>query len=555
MEFTEKGKEILSLAAQFATLDDAPQIYTGHLLKALLAAPESAAKAKLNSVGFGNIKAPKTPKTSKYSVISATEFSPKLRDSINALNANGTISKVGSLELLTALSTAKGTATAEMLKNSGLDIVSTQYVSTTNNTSRRPVTALKTLEKYAVNLCTIRNDACFGREKEIAAASEILLRRRKNNPCLIGEAGVGKTAIAEGIARAIANNTAPSALHGKRIYALDLAALVAGARYRGDFEERVEALFAEVKGDRSIVLFIDEIHTICGAGAAEGAVGLSDIMKPLLARGDISVIGATTRNEYEKYIEKDPALERRFTPVEITEPDTARTLEILHGAKGEYERYHNVSYTDGALSAAVELSDRYLPYRYQPDKALDLIDTAGAANSNTHIQITAEHISALIDNTGLPDTRKILYFGSADKAKEYAKLNCAAYPIIPINGAEYSDSTAVSKLIGAAPGYAGYDDNVSVCAKIRRVPRSVLIISDFQKFAPTVTDVFTGVFRDRKLTDSKGRATDFRSVLIILTTNAKTARHIGFGIDEGGGDVIVEDTLPKGFPDEWREFV
>lgn len=239
-----------------------------------------------------------------------------------------------------------------------------------------------TLAKYGRDLTAAARkgklDPCLCRKKETGRVIEILLRRTKNNPCLVGEPGVGKTAIAEGLAIRIAEGKVPDELQTKRIYMLDITAMLAGAKYRGDFEERLKAVFDEIRNDGNIIVFIDEIHNIVGAGAAEGAIDAANILKPMLARGEVRLIGATTNSEYRRYIEKDAALERRLQPVSVSEPDVSETITILNGLKGRYESYHRVKITDGAIKAAVELSVRYINDRFLPDKAIDLIDEASA---------------------------------------------------------------------------------------------------------------------------------------------------------------------------------
>jgi ATPases with chaperone activity, ATP-binding subunit len=274
-----------------------------------------------------------------------------------------------------------------------MDIRGTQRI-----TDQEPESKYQALEKYARDLTALARqgklDPVIGREEEIRRVIQVLSRRTKNNPVLIGEAGVGKTAIVEGLAQRIANGDVPQSLKKKQLLALDMGALVAGTKYRGEFEDRLKALLKEIKESGNIILFIDELHTIVGAGAAEGAVDASNMLKPALARGELRCIGATTLNEYKKYIEKDPALERRFQPVYVGEPSVEETISILRGLKEKYEVHHGVKIKDSALVAAAVLSNRYITNRFLPDKAIDLIDEA-ASRIRVQLDSLPENIDEL----------------------------------------------------------------------------------------------------------------------------------------------------------------
>ena len=495
-------------------------------------------------------------------------------------------------------------------------------------------------------------DIIIGREDEIERIIQILSRRTKNNPCLIGEPGVGKTAIIEGLAEKIVSGEVPDILKDKRIVSIDISGMVAGTKYRGDFEERIKKVLEEVKKAGDIILFIDEIHTIVGAGAAEGAIDASNILKPLLARGEIQLIGATTIEEYRKYIEKDSALERRFNQVDILEPTQEETIEILKGIRDRYEAHHNVKITDEAIKYAVKMSIRYITDRFLPDKAIDLIDEASSQvrmrvytepveikdlqskinilikekeeaiyNQNFEkaaslrdkekeekdrletilnkwrydktkniIEIKGENIAEIISKwTGIPvqklnedDNEKLKHLeeklhkrviGQDEAVKAISKaiqrgrvgLKDPKRPIgsflflgptgvgktelskalseilfgnensmIRIDMSEYMEAHSISKLIGAPPGYIGFDDGGQLTEKIRRKPYSVILFDEIEKAHPDVMNLLLQILEDGHLTDSQGRKVDFKNTIIIMTSNLG-ARYItekktlGFG--------------------------
>ena len=502
-------------------------------------------------------------------------------------------------------------------------------------------------------------DPVIGRRKEIEKVVQILSRRTKNNPVLIGEPGVGKSAVVEGLAQAIVSGDVPELLRNKTVFSLDLSGLVAGTRYRGDFEERLKNIVDEVTGNRDIILFIDEIHMIVGAGSSsDNTMDASNILKPMLARGELQTVGATTLEEYRKYIEKDAALERRFTPVIVSEPSIEDTIAILRGIKDKYEAHHNVVITDAAIEAAVRLSDRYITDRYLPDKAIDLIDEAAskarldaytgpeefraaeeklarlkadrekAAKWNdaargakldreietlsqtiavrrkawesernaAHLSIGAEEVAAIVSGwTGVPvnklteaESERLMHLeeelhrrivGQEEAVTAVAKairraragLKDAGKPIgsfifvgptgvgktdlskalaesmfgdekmlVRLDMSEYMEKSSVSKLIGAPPGYVGFDEGGGqLTERIRRQPYSVVLFDEIEKAHPDVFNLLLQILDDGRLTDSRGRVVSFKNTVIILTSNV--------------GAHEVKDAAPLGFSQASKE--
>ncbi len=420
-------------------------------------------------------------------------------------------------------------------------------------------------------------DPVIGREPEVERVVSILARRSKNNPVLIGEPGVGKTAIVEGLAQRIASGDVPAALRDKRVLALSLGPLVAGTKYRGEFESRVKRILDEVKrAARDIILFIDELHTLVGAGAAEGSLDLSSMIKPELARGELQCIGATTFDEYRKYIESDAALERRFQPVNVAEPTVDQTIEILRGLRPKYAAHHKVVIGDDAIEAAATLAARYIADRYLPDKAIDVIDEAAAtASMQANARVDAERISAVISRwTGIPqgslteaqragllalesqleervvgqsaavatvseairraraglkDPRKpvggFLFIGPSGVGKtELARALAHALfgteeALIRLDLSEFTEGHTVSRLLGAPPGYAGHDEPGQLTEAVRRRPYSVVLFDEIEKAHPDVAAILLQILDDGRVTDAKGRTIDFRHALIVLTSN------------------------------------
>lgn len=483
-------------------------------------------------------------------------------------------------------------------------------------------------------------DPVIGREKEIERVMQVLSRRTKNNPVLIGEPGVGKTTVVEGLAQKIVKGEVPETLKDKQLYTLDLGALVAGSRYRGDFEERLKKVLKEIRTRGDIILFIDEIHTLVGAGAAEGAIDAASILKPMLARGELQTIGATTLDEYRKHLEKDAALERRFQPIQVGEPSVAHTIEMLKGLRDRYEAHHRVTITDAALVAAANLADRYISDRYLPDKAIDLIDEAGArmrirrmtappdlrdfdekiaqvrrdkesaidaqdferaaqlrdkekqllqqkaqrekewkaGDLDVVSEVDDEQIAEVLANwTGIPvyklteeETSRLLRMedelhkrvvGQIDAVKAVSKairrtraglkdpkrpsgsfifagpsgigktelskalaefLFGSEDALIQLDMSEFHDRYTVSRLVGAPPGYVGYDEGGQLTEKVRRRPFSVVLFDEIEKAHPDVFNTLLQILEDGRLTDGQGRIVDFKNTVIILTTNLGT---------------------------------
>ncbi len=425
-------------------------------------------------------------------------------------------------------------------------------------------------------------DPVFCRDEEIARMIEILCRRQKNNPCLVGEPGVGKTALAEGLAQRIANGDVPSVLRGKRLLSLDMANLVAGTKYRGDFEERFKNLLEELVRENSAVLFVDEFHTIIGAGAAEGAIDASSILKPLLARGELQVIGATTNEEYRKNIKKDTALERRFGCVNIAEPSEEQAVKILEGLCTRYEQYHGVKITKESIKATVSLSVRYLTGKQLPDKAIDLLDESCAAlriraeMQGKKVQVLTKadiekvvaktsgvpveqigwaererlarlekHLSAEIigqetavaavagairrNRTGLGEAGRpmagLLFLGPTGVGKSaLAKALAKTWfgsekAFLKFDMSEYQEKHTVARLIGAPPGYIGHDDGGQLTEAVRRCPYSVVLFDEIEKAHADIQNLLLQILEDGILTEASGRKTDFSNTIVLLTAN------------------------------------
>ena len=439
-------------------------------------------------------------------------------------------------------------------------------------------------DKYGRDLTRLaqegRLDPVLCRDAELDRMIEILCRRQKNNPCLLGEPGVGKSALAEALAQRIAAGQITPALRGKRVLALDMASMVAGTKYRGDFEERFKNLLEELYRDRSTILFIDEIHIIAGAGAAEGAIDAASILKPMLARGEIQLIGATTPEEYHKTIQKDSALERRFGRVMVEEPTPAAAETILAGLMPRYERYHGVSIPPEAIHAAVELSVRYLPGRYLPDKAIDLLDEAAAARriadasggrraltpadiarvvskasgvpaervgeaererlANLEQRLAAEGIgqpqavaavaSAIRrSRTGLRESGRpigaMLFLGPTGVGKTQLARTLAKCwfgsekALLRFDMSEYMERHTVARLLGAPPGYVGHDEGGQLTEAVRRRPYSVVLFDEIEKAHSDIQNLLLQILEDGTLTDSQGRRADFSNTIILLTSN------------------------------------
>jgi ATP-dependent Clp protease ATP-binding subunit ClpC len=537
--------------------------------------------------------------------------------------------------------------------------------------SRSAESHYQALEKYAVDLTEAARqgklDPVIGREVEVQRVMQILNRRQKNNPVIIGEAGVGKTAIVEGLAQKMVSGDVPENLRGRRLLALDMGALVAGSKFRGEFEERLQAIMNEIRSsDGEIILFIDEVHQVVGAGGAEGAIDASTMMKPALARGELRAIGATTLDEYRQHIEKDTALERRFAPVYVDEPSVEDTIEILKGLRPRYEAHHKVTITDNALEAAARLSHRYITERFLPDKAIDLIDEASskhvidaqsmtpelreikrrldeidrqieaasgkddyeavatlksevlklqeeynqkkadweATDHHGEMTVDADDIAALVGSiTGIPVSRMMegesekllhmeerlhervigqdraitalsdairraraglkdpkrpigsfIFLGPTGTGKTETARALAEYmfddeeAMVRVDMSEYGERHTVSRLIGAPPGYVGYDEAGGLTEQVRRRPYSVVLFDEIEKAHPEVLNVLLQIMEDGRLTDGHGRTVDFRNTVVIMTSNLgstqDTRGSFGFTTDRTKSDA-ERDTLHR----------
>jgi ATP-dependent Clp protease ATP-binding subunit ClpC len=532
------------------------------------------------------------------------------------------------------------------------------------------------LKKYTRDLTAMARegklDPVIGRDEEIKRVIQVLSRRTKNNPVLIGEPGVGKTAIADGLAQKIVNADVPELLRGRRVLALDLGAMVAGSKYRGEFEERLKGALDEIQRSQDVVLFIDELHTVIGAGAAEGAIDASNMMKPMLARGELQCVGATTLDEYRARIEKDAALERRFQPVLVGEPTVEETVAILKGLRDKYEAHHKVSITDAAIREAAQLSDRYISDRFLPDKAIDLLDEAasklrieatmlppdlrdmelklqeltreGAAvvqaqdyeraaqlkDQSVTIQATfvtakdawladkgiadatvdADDIAALVSKwTGIPVQRMLqeeadkllsmeddihgrvigqeravaavseavrraraglkdpkrpigsfIFLGPTGVGKTELARALAEFlfddeaALIRLDMSEYMEKHTASRLIGAPPGYVGYDEGGQLTEQVRRRPYSVVLFDEIEKAHPDVFNALLQILDDGRLTDGKGRTVDFKNTVVIMTSNIGSSviskQRLGFAAE---GEDLGHDALEKRLLDELRK--
>jgi len=475
----------------------------------------------------------------------------------------------------------------------------------------------RTIENFSVNLNeeAIKGniDPLIGRDDELERALQVLSRRRKNNPLFVGEAGVGKTAIAEGLANLIVNEKVPEFLADATIFSLDMGALLAGTKYRGDFEKRFKALLKELEEDKNAVLFIDEIHTIIGAGAASGGMmDASNLLKPLLSAGKIRCLGSTTYQEYQSVFEKDRALARRFQKIDIIEPSVADTTKILHGLKEKYENHHGIRYTSKALHAAAQLSAKYINERFLPDKAIDVIDEAGAKQqlvapskrkkviNNTDIENIVAKMARIPEKSvssnekdslkNLDRNLKLVVFGqdkAIDELSSVIRLSRAGLgneeqpvgsflfagptgvgkteitqqlakvlgvELLRFDMSEYMEKHAVSRLIGAPPGYVGYEQGGLLTDAVLKHPHAVVLLDEIEKAHEDVYNILLQVMDHGTLTDNNGRKADFRNIILVLTTNAgvqETVRQsIGFKQQDHSLDALSE--INKVFSPEFR---
>ncbi|MFW5437013.1 ATP-dependent protease ATP-binding subunit ClpC [Paenibacillus apiarius] len=654
--FTERAQKVLALAQEEAVRLGHNNIGTEHILLGLIREGEGIAAKALVALGLGLEKIQDevesligrgqeqptniayTPRAKKVIELSMDE-ARKLGHTY-----------VGTEHILLGLIREGEGVAARVLNNLGISLNkarqqvlqllgSSEAVSSHHGQAQNVSTP--TLDSLARDLTAIAKegnlDPVIGRSKEIERVIQVLSRRTKNNPVLIGEPGVGKTAVAEGLAQKIINNEIPETLRDKRVMTLDMGSVVAGTKYRGEFEDRLKKIMDEIRQAGNIILFIDELHTLIGAGGAEGAIDASNILKPALARGELQCIGATTLDEYRKYIEKDAALERRFQPITVDQPTPEETIQILKGLRDRYEAHHRVKITDEAIEQAVKLSDRYITDRFLPDKAIDLIDEASskvrlhsytvppnlkelesrlddirkekdasvqsqefekaAALRDTEqkmreeletvrnqwkekqgrmdSEVTPEDIAQVVASwTGIPvlklkeeeserllNMEEILHervigqdeavkavsrairraraglkdpkrpmgsfiflgptgVGKTELARALAEsLFGDENAVIRIDMSEYMEKHSTARLVGAPPGYVGYEEGGQLTEKVRRKPYSVVLLDEIEKAHPEVFNILLQVLEDGRLTDSKGRVVDFRNTLIILTSN------------------------------------
>ena len=467
-------------------------------------------------------------------------------------------------------------------------------------------------------------DPVVGRETEIARVIEILGRRKKNNPMLIGEPGVGKSAIVEGIALRIAGGSISPALAKKRLISLDIASVVAGTKYRGDFEKRLKAIIKEASTNPDLILFIDEFHTIVGAGGAQGSLDAANMLKPALARGELQCIGATTMDEFAKIVEKDGALDRRFQKIVVEPTDIPHSISILERIKGNYEQFHSVTYTDEAIEACVRLTDRYVTDKFLPDKAIDAMDEAGSMvrlsltkDKKTGNAVDAEDIATVVSKmTGIPVNKvaesergrilkmksrlksriigqdeaidkvvraiqrnraglkdpdrpigTFLFFGPTGVGKTQLAKCLAEYlfdseeNMVRIDMSEYMEKFTVSRLIGAPPGYVGYEEGGQLSERVRRKPYCVVLLDEIEKAHPDIFNILLQVLDDGHLTDSNGRRVNFKNTIVIMTSNVGSREleeyGSGVGFATAGKNVVqnrqgvLEKAIKKSFPPEF----
>lgn len=657
--FTERAQQVLVLAQEEAKRLNHNFIGTEHLLLGLVREGSGIASRALQgmSVDLSRVRAEVeriTPKGEKI-IQQGISYTPRAKRVVElAIEESQNLGHnyVGTEHLMLGLIREGEGIAAQVLSNMGIDLKRARKevihllggeegaVRTAEGDQAGPQTP--TVDAFGRDLTRLAKegklDPVIGRDTEIERVIQILSRRTKNNPCLIGEPGVGKTAIAEGLAQRIIDGQVPEILRDKRLVTIELAAVVAGTKYRGEFEERLRKLMTELRQAGNVMVFIDELHTLIGAGAAEGAIDASNILKPALARGELQCIGATTMDEYRKYIEKDPALERRFQPITVGEPTVEESMEILKGLRDRYEAHHKVKITDEALEAAVRLGDRYIADRFMPDKAIDLIDEAAsrvrirnytvptdlkeveeklyalrtekeAAVRNQEFEkaadlrdqeqklkeeleeqkkeweqkvgtsdlamVTGDDVAYIVSSwTGIPTKRlaeeeserllrleEILHqrvIGQDEAVRSVARavrraragLKDPKRPIgsfiflgptgvgktelgralaealfgdenavIRLDMSEYMEKHTAARLIGAPPGYVGYEEGGQLTEKVRRKPYSVLLLDEMEKAHPDVFNVLLQILEDGRLTDGKGRTVDFRNTVVIMTSN------------------------------------
>jgi ATP-dependent Clp protease ATP-binding subunit ClpA len=623
----EGRHEFLTVEHLLLSIIDTPTVQ--EVLRASGADPDSLSSELREHIDSST---PRVPQSEEREVQPTLGFQRVLQRAVFHVQSSGR-KEVGVVNVLVAIFSEKQSHAVFLLAKqdvSRLDVVNyishgMSKVEDTSVESReesapqksREAESESALDKYATNLNQLAEqgkiDPLIGRQMELERTIEILCRRRKNNPLYVGEAGVGKTAIAEGLARRIVEGSVPEVLVDATLYSLDMGSLIAGTKYRGDFEKRLKGVIAEIKKQPNAILFIDEIHTIIGAGAASGGVmDASNLVKPVLSNGELRCIGSTTYQEYRGIFEKDHALARRFQKIDVVEPTVAETIEILKGLRSRFEEHHQIKYTDEALRAAAELSARHINERHLPDKAIDVVDEAGARqrikpaaersetvdvneieevvariarippktvssndkeilrNLERNLKLViygqdaaVETLSAAIkmSRSGLGDERKpvgsFLFAGPTGVGKTEVTRQLAialGIEFIRFDMSEYMERHTVSRLIGAPPGYVGFDQGGLLTEAIAKHPHAVLLLDEIEKAHPDVFNLLLQVMDHGTLTDNNGRKADFRHVIIVMTTNAGAAdmarTSIGFTQQDHTTDGL--EAIKKLFSPEFR---
>ena len=605
--YTDKAKKALNYANRLSRSSGCNYVGTEHILAGLLKEGTGVAAEVLTA---NNVELEALLKLIDELVAAGEEvtvadrdgYSPRTQmvlDRAREMADRFDSERIGTEHLLLAIIKEGDCAASRLLNTMGanpqklfVDILAAmgedpaQYREEIQRGRNEEATLTPTLDQYSRDLTAMaragRLDPVIGREKETERVIQILCRRGKNNPCLIGEPGVGKTAIVEGIAQSLVNGNVPDIVADKRLVSLDMSGLVAKSKYRGEFEDRIKKVINEVETAGNVLLFIDELHTIIGAGGAEGALDASNILKPALACGDVQVIGATTIEEYRKYIEKDAALERRFQPVQVEEPTEEESIEILKGLRKLYEKHHHVQITDEGVEASVRLSARYVNDRFLPDKAIDLVDEACAAvriraeregekdpvlsrkeiarvvaqasgvpaervgekererlarleeRLNAEVVGQSRAVAAVAgairrSRTGLGEPGRpigaMLFLGPTGVGKTaLAKALAESWfgsekTLLKFDMSEYQEQHTVARLLGAPPGYLGHDEGGQLTEAVRRRPYSVVLFDEIEKAHPDIQNVLLQMLEDGQLTDSMGRKADFRNTIVLLTSN------------------------------------